>query len=168
MPRTKNGTVSGLACVALCVSVVLVGCATSVVSTGTQRSGAEVVEPELPADLIQTLSRGGIDLAPSEDSGGLEPSEAIELLSKRKDLSKYEEPRSYAAIVESSDVDGLWPGRSVRIVHIPNVPQEVMPPDGPDGEGPSPIQVTTDLVAFFDAETGEHIVTQYTAESAIT
>ena len=124
----------------------------------------------VPDEVLAALERGGTTVEDDEFRGGL---------SRHETLKRFQamytdghppggEPTAYAVTIKSSFVTALSPGRSVRMVHVAGVPHRPrgvmpmpMPPPGqPEAERESePTTMKTDLFAFFDAESGEHLVT---------
>lgn len=67
-------------------------------------------------------------------------------------------PTAYVVTMESSEASRVPGGLSIRMGHVPGVEQDIAGPWQPDGT-PKPETVDTDMVAFFDAKTGAHLVT---------
>lgn len=133
---------------------------------GSERS--EGVPPELAA----VLARVGVQVEDDSFASGLSAEESRNLYAEAHNEPDYESPpRAYAVtITSSSSHRRLEPGLKVRMVHVGGVPE--VPSGMPPGPGSAesteqamPATITTDLLAFFDAHDGRHLMSTYVGQT---
>ena len=142
----------------------LISCFANETALGPQPPTETV--PVGPRDMLRRMA--DIEVVGSSFEDGLSAAETLEVFSREYDLEPSEtEPVAYAVEIVASDETRLRPGDTVRMVHVAGVRHEVRGPTPQPGTDPSPPHVIeADVFAFFEAQTGTHLVTVYVGPPA--
>ena len=126
---------------------------------------AESSSEGLPERLRATLARDATYVEDGSFDEGISSAATMSSFAKLYKPDAFDEdPDVYAVAIRSSDVTVLTPGLAARVVHVAGVERTRHAPPRPSqeqsSESPEDV-VVTDMFAFFDAESGEHLVTSY-------
>lgn len=153
------------------LGVVTAGCGSE--SSGPGASASAATEPAnaataIPRDLAEVLARDSIVVTATQpDESAIDADEALNAFAGVYDPTMFDtKPTLYSVRVESSEETRLPKGRTTWMIHIPSVEQDlgpgpVLPPDERGSIEEESTTVETDMFAFLDAQSGEHLATVY-------
>lgn len=132
---------------------------------GDNETAASAVASRVPERVVNVLRRDRITVDDDSFAGGLSRKESLERFEEMYGAAPSNSgarPAAYAVRLRSSQETRLPAGSPARVVHLPGVEQQVTAPWHPDEDKSSaPQTITTDMFAFFDATTGDHLATIY-------
>jgi hypothetical protein len=128
-------------------------------TAAAKTKATEAAPSDVPESLRELLAPDVYVEDGSFADGGMSREETLGIFRKQgacADVVSECEAKVYAVTITSSNDGTLPPGRSVRMVHVPDVEHVIAPPAPPPGRPRgTPTTIEADLVAFFDAATGE-------------
>ncbi|HEV2122744.1 MAG TPA: hypothetical protein VGW38_08225 [Chloroflexota bacterium] len=152
----------------VCLPALLAACGPPAAGTpqaaGSAEPSAEAFNGgPVPDSVIEILRRGEYDVeAGTFDDGGISAEAAVSEFHRQYAPETFgDEIMVYAAVLRNSGSRAMSPGTAIRVLHIPDVTRPFEGPAPPPGAEPQDHAVTTDLVAFFDAESGEFYETSF-------
>jgi hypothetical protein len=146
----------------LLLAVALAACGTSSDQVRDSPGSAKEGSSEFPPALAEALVRDELDATRmNAASGAISEEEALAAFSELYDPSGLPgKPTPYFVEINESMEGRLPPGRQAWMMHVPGVEQTPSIDTGDRGSGEFET-VVTDMLAFFDSKTGEHLVTDY-------